>query len=461
MPEFPQIIRFVVSAIMAIVALLPFWHHFDVAPRWRFSIGVLVGLIAFLVWPSSIQACRYTGLYALGTIAASLWFIFAVVGHAHITRYYQYSVFHPSGTGPAIEKIIGGPELTPQALHMQAYNPYLTKQQIFESLGYDIDKMWIRGPRTRLDLTYRFFALSGVFALLLSLVAVSAYGYIRYKASIAHQPLMLFPSEDQPVVPGRSITIEAKYHECRRGILWDIEGLASDKASGRLGEISQTGTYSPPDTVSRELHFYVVATPRTHPEERQKVKIKLRSHPVYSDEHELAGIDSAGKHAQFIVEVLERDYSWQIGENRLAGADGAALVRRMAADGIFSGFTDIITIGAASRELTTKGEGEEQRRAKDRAQILARWVADALPSSQLRIHSLKVGRYDDEFRLPSELTAQERQVVIVGIERADPNVNLLQALRDAFERKRDDEPLLGMYLDNYPRENWDLSAFRQ
>ncbi len=56
-----------------------------------------------------------------------------------------------------------------------------------------------------------------------------------------------------------------------------------------------------------------------------------------------------------------------------------------------------------------------------------------------------------------EQTAPERQVVIIGIlSGADENVDLLSALRKAFEEKRSEEPLLGMYLDKYPVENWKL-----
>ena len=263
---------------------------------------------------------------------------------------------------------------------------------------------------------------------------------------------------------GRSLAISPTMQECVPDIAWTIEGLSGES----LGEISPTGTYSSPKRLDQELELYVVATPQQPPFERKTLKIQLRQHPGDSSPHASAGRDAQGKQANFIIEVLDKRYSWIIGKYALKEIDGNVFAQEMAAKGLFSGFQDIICVGAASREYEVNPKlaveelaRREEERARGRAYVLGAWVRAAVSSKRATIHALTIGRYDDEAKLDSEQTATERQVVIIGVLNADKGTDLLSALRDAFQKMRAEERLFGMYVDKYPRPNWDLKPLRR
>ena len=120
--------------------------------------------------------------------------------------------------------------------------------------------------------------------------------------------------------------------------------------------------------------------------------------------------------------MIDKRYSWILGKDVLSGVDGRAFVGRMAAEGLFNGFEDIICIGAASREYQNLPREDkrtlehlEDQRSWGRANVLGRWVRDAVPPSRAHVYGLKIGRYNDEGRLTPAETARERQVVIVGV----------------------------------------------
>src|SRR6266545_2044448 len=442
-----ETLRIVVSVIPGLVALLPFWSKLDASKGERAALGISAAAIVFLLWPADYSYCRHIYGYIWATAGFLIWFFVAYALDVAITRQFSHSQPRRDDDRMDIITVLGGPKLAPAARALQVQNPHWSTQEIFERLDYDPLRTWERWPRTRLIVAHRFLALSKGLAPLLALVAALAFLVLFREVRQSHRALTLEPSEDQTVLAGRSIAITPTLHECCSDIKWDIDGLSTEKLSGALGEISNTGTYSAPARIEKDLDLYVVATPVQHTEERKKVKIQLRSHPDYSKPHYWG---------DFVIEVIDKHYSWIIGKNKLNGENGLAFAHRMASDGMFNGFQDIICIGAASREYK-RSKSDEEQRAMDRANVLGRWVQDAVRPSDVRIHALKIGRYDEETKLTPEQTAPERQVVIIGIlSGADENVDLLSALRKAFEEKRSEEPLLGMYLDKYPVENWKL-----
>jgi hypothetical protein len=239
-------------------------------------------------------------------------------------------------------------------------------------------------------------------------------------------------------------------------VTWEVRGLRSEKTRGLLGDVSEDGIYVAPQAFDHDIDFYIVATPVQHPEERQRVKIQLRQRPSYDQPYKVT-VDGT----QFEINVIDKSHSWIIGSNELDGEDGAGFAKRMAADGVFNGFREIICVGAASREYKLKSK--EELRALERANLLGQWVRRAVPRRDIGIYALKIGRYDEDTTglLTPAQTTQERQVVIVGVVNAERNGDRLSALRKAFAEKRAEEPLLGMYLDKYPEENWRLEPVRR
>jgi hypothetical protein len=453
----PELIRVIAAVCSALATLLPFWDTTGMSKAERAALVLFAFVLVLRFWPLDFSYCGHINAYGVAAIVLPLCYLLAWAADTAIIRQYGHSQKRRDDELISSATIIGGPVLTQTAEAMQARNPALTTQQIFDRLDGDPLQMWERSPRTRLLVAHRLIVFIKVLALLLAAISVVALLKLWIDLRVSHRELSLTPLETTVIADSdRSVEFMPSMRECCPDITWSIEGSSSAIRNGEVGEISKTGTYFPPDSIRREIDVYVVATPSQHPREFKKAKIHIRFHPRYSEGTKSLGTDTAGRTANFVIEVLDQRYSWKIGTITMEGQDGAALARRMYADGVFSGFREIICIGAASREIETTQLGEEQR-ALDRANVLGRWVRDAVGPGRVRIHGLKVGRYDEELRLSPEQTARERQVVIVGVlPGADRNVDLLSALRDAFAQKRREEPLLGMYLDAYPPENWRL-----
>lgn len=459
--QVPDLLRLFASILSGLVALVPLWSHLGVSTRERYLIAFFVAVLVFLFWPVGISECEKIMTYWSATILLLSWVAFASASEMAIRRQFGYSQLRPDEEFVESPTVLGGPKLTPAASAMHALYPHMTIQQIFTAMNFDVLKTWDRASRTRVVVAHRSLVVTRALALMLAVVAAAASGVLRMKADQARSEFALDPSEPQTVLAGRTLDIKARMQECRLDIAWEIEGSPAAKEQGLLGQVSSRGTYSAPETIEREFDLEVVATLSQYPQEFKKVKIQLRRHPDYSTPIEAPGRDTENRQAMFVIEVLDDRHSWIIGQNQIKGVDGANLAQRMAAEGVFSGFQDIIAIGAASREYESQRHvdrrAQEERRARERAFVLGRWVRDAVGPGQIRVHALKVGRYNDEIELTAEETERERQVVIVGVlPGADENVDLLSAVRDAFERKRLAEPVLGMFLDHYPKENWEL-----
>ena len=454
--QLTEILRAVFSAGSLLAALLPFWGKLHISKDQSWPLAIFAAAIVFVLWPADFYLCRYMFAYVLATVVLLALFLFGHWADMTIMRQFGHSQKRRDDELEPTLTVLGGPTLASAALELQAQEPQLSTQQIFERLDYDPLRMWERRARTRILVGHWFLGFFKGLFLLLALVSAAAFITLLGETRRSHRALTLEPAVDQIVIEGRVLDIVPTLCECRPDIKWTIEGNSAALASGSLGEITDTGSYSAPLKVDRNLDLLVIATPTQHPHERKKVKIQLRSYPPdYGKQIITEGGDGGGNQASFAIQVIDKRYSWKIGETELNGEDGASLARRMAAKGVFSGFQDIICIGAASREYLARDQ--EEQRALDRANRLSRWVRDALHPSRARIHALKVGRYDEEVKLTPEQTAPERQVVIVGVlPGADKDVDLLSALRDAFANMRAEEPLLGMYLDKYPASNWEL-----
>jgi hypothetical protein len=262
----------------------------------------------------------------------------------------------------------------------------------------------------------------------------------------------LTPSGEFTLTGGGEKLFDAKLQECDPTVTWGIEGSPSKKAAGALGVIKD-GFYSAPDLVERDTELFIVATPREHPSEAQKVRIFIKGHPAYSKPLLSPGKDPTGRIAEFQVEIIDQRYAWVYKDYVLNGADGAALARQMSADDLFRPFEKIICVGAASREYVNRVW--EQNRAETRARTLAGWVRDALVPRSVPVLALAIGRYDDEKGvLTPGQTEGERRVVLVGVRNADPHVDLKTALRDAFAKLAAKEPLLRIYREHYPEQYW-------
>jgi hypothetical protein len=457
--QIPDALRIVASLVTGLAALLPPLSKPDLSKIERWAVALSAATLVFLFWPVEFSVCRHAMGYIYAALGLLAWSFFAHLLDILIIRQFGHTQVHREDETVSSRMILGGPKLTPTAAAAwQAQNNTLTTQQIFETLNYDPLRMWERWPRTLLIVTHRTIALSRALAFLLTLVAALAWFYVHYRTNQLHRALTIEPSTPQIVLEGRNIDIRPTLHECNPEVAWEIEGLSTEKARGSLGEITKSGTFSAPLMIERPVDLYIKATPVQHPDEYQKVKIQLRPHPEYGEHYDAVATDDNNRQVSFTIEVIDQRYSWVIGKSVLNGEDGQAFAKRMAADGVFNGFQTIICIGAASREYVRKGD--EDDRARNRAQVLGHWVRNALHPRDTDITALKIGRYVEETKLPSEQTARERQVVIVGVRGADEGANLLSALRKAFAQKRLEEPLLGMYLDKYPAANWELQSVK-
>jgi hypothetical protein len=460
--QLPDYLKIILSVLSLFTGLLPsnLWGKFEPSKTGRLLFGASAALgilwILFRLWPVDDLYCEYLPIYLWVALGLLIWFFVALALNTYIVRQFSHSQRSLDEEDEKIVTVLGGPKLTPVAFELQEREPGWTTQQIFASLNYDIHKTWERNPRTLLILLERFFAHSKLLALLWAFVVLIVYFLLWNEIHRVHSALEIDPATEQTLLAGRSIDIRTKMQECRPDINWDIEGLSALKASGALGEVSSTGTYSAPLQIDHEVDLYVVATPLIHPYERRKLKIMLRKPPEYVESHRSEGEDKEKRKAEFEINVIDKRYSWVIGDYKLRGKDGLTFVQEMAARGMFNGFESIICVGAASREIKHDPEDEDLR-ALNRANLLGEWVYKTLQSHAPRIYALKIGRYNESVRLTPEETERERQVVIVGVlPGADEDVDLMAALRDAFERKRYEEPLLGMYLDKYPEEKWGL-----
>jgi hypothetical protein len=450
----PELLRYVVSACSILSALLPVWGKSEASKRDRWIVVCVTAVVTVLVWPSDVSYCKYRNVYGWSAVVLIIYTLVAHLIEGWLKRRFGHSQGFRDGNQMKTRTILGGPALTPAAYRLHTEEG-LTTQQILDEFDSDPLQVWEKVPYVTILFADWFFRITKALALMFSIIAALALLMLRFEMDRFHVPLTIDkPSNDQLVqVPGKRIAFEWTSRECDPTITWTIDA-PSDSDQSSAGEVSKTGIYTAPHRIDRDLDVFVIATPE-HVRESKRVKIQLRPHPDSSVLQQSEGVDEKGNSAEFFVEILNQAHSWTFGDTTIAdGTDGASLAAQMAASGILDGYEDIICVGSASHEYAT--ETEEECRAATRADLLAHWILAAVKPKHARIHALTIGRYDDNKHLTPSETANERRVVIVGVQGAGRTLDIISALRDAFRRKRSKEPLLGIFLDKYPMRNWRL-----
>jgi hypothetical protein len=454
MQQLVDSVQLVVAIVTAVAGLLPLYGRSE---NWRINrwvIALVAAVCAVALWPTGAEdycgwRLRYIALAVLlAVLGAIAWFAQWSLRHR-----YNYIQMVRDDNDELPKQILGGPELTSAAMTLQSLHPEWTTQETFASLGWNPAKMWEAMPRRRvlrLDMIFEF--ARGV-TTILALVALCAYVLSTAQVRSMYRPLTVTPAPETRVGPGGSIAFDADAGGCERDIIWTTEGPAG-AATGSIGQTS--GIYTPPAEIERPYDIYITAFWSAE-KEKKRVTVHLRPPPDYADTEVFDIPDGDAPPTRVVVQVINQRYSWRYNAIALSGSEsGMAFAKRMAADGLLSGYEDIVCIGAASRQYLTFKETEENR-ARERARTLAEWIRSAVPTGHSRVHALKIGRYDDDTRLPPEVTAQERQVVIVGVSHPTHDVDLLPALRKAFAGLRQKQPILGTFLDHYPESQWQLN----
>lgn len=154
----------------------------------------------------------------------------------------------------------------------------------------------------------------------------------------------------------------------------------------------------------------------------------------------IEGADRNGRAADFDVVVLTKAYGWvrgsttelERGETRLSADDvDREVLTAQLREGLSSA-RELIAVGLASQE----GEVErETQRAGLRAARIAEWVRGAVGGS-IPLWTLNLGRYADVCaECENEDTSWQRPFIVVAVKRADPGVDLGEALAVAMSGK--------------------------
>lgn len=143
----------------------------------------------------------------------------------------------------------------------------------------------------------------------------------------------------------------------------------------------------------------------------------------------VTGTDDKNRKAEFALYVFERDHYWMrltynVGFNGEPVNDDqmAAYISRIHGD--MKSVDAIVSVGAASSGIEESEEGEEDR-ALRRAVKLNRWVRMSLGEAQKSplLRLLILGHYR---RSPDK--DNQRLIIIIGVKKVDPDVNIDQIL---------------------------------
>jgi hypothetical protein len=462
-------LQYVVAIVAAIAALMPLWSRSETSNLNRWVVAFFAAVVAILLWPSRFpQYCQHSRWYAAAAIALVVLAVIAYFGQLWLRHRFGESQITQSDADVKTRTIVGGPLLTPVALALKRKHPGWSTQEIFEALDCKPKRTWERKSRTRVVIADAVLEVLRGTATILALVATGAYLFSNHEVERLKRHLTITRSNNDPLLPGGSVAFTADVYGCDLEVQWRVEG-PDGRAPGVVS--SNTGIYSAPPHVDAPFDVYVTARWVSEGEELPKREtVHLLPTPDYTTPHIAEGVDDNKHTAKFVVQVVDQRYSWKYNDVTLDGQEkGQEFARLMAEDGLFNGYEDVICIGAASRQFVGSKEKEssrtnelaakqkEENRAAERAALLSEWVRNAANPRRVRIHGLKIGRYNDDTWLPADVTKNERQVVIVGVSHPGRTVQLLPALRDAFGKLRDEQPILGKYLDHYPLKQWELT----
>jgi hypothetical protein len=443
--------KFGLAAIAVIADLLALWRSHDLSWRDRIFIAVVCFTTVLFLWPPDLSFCRYSLWYLVLGGAFLVWGWLAWARAAELVDRFGHHRPTWEGGDASVDTIIGGPVLSEDATKLKSADPNLSIEDLLKELGWDPRLTWERKSRSKITKLHWFWATSRTVALTLAPVCALAWVLLVAGGGRMHIKLTITPPPDPALTAGKALLIKWNHTACHPGIKWHVEG------SGDVGNVSPSGNYSSPMKIDKESDVVVVAVPDDDSNEVQSLKLTLKPKYEGVDESRIIAQDPQGNAAAFVFMINKR-HSWRLGHVEIEGvSDPGGMVRSMAVGGLFSGFQDILCVGAASHEYLPDCEEMEERRAMDRANLLGWWVTQASKRDGARLWTMSIGRNNSEDKTRRD-TSIERQVVVVGVKWADKKVNLKEALLDAFRKQRSTDELFGMYVDHYPYDHWKLSA---
>ncbi|MEM6796404.1 MAG: hypothetical protein AAF725_20700 [Acidobacteriota bacterium] len=150
------------------------------------------------------------------------------------------------------------------------------------------------------------------------------------------------------------------------------------------------------------------------------------------ESEELTLTDKHGRTAEGLLLVLSQTYRWKFeSTSSVEYSDGRAILdyrneilKQPGMQYYLAQAEKVIALGAASCEGVDNVEAE---RARDRAEHLASWVAEASPTP-VDTHTLVLGKHLGECSGPSKETSAQRRVVLIVLLRSDPDLDTANAL---------------------------------
>jgi hypothetical protein len=171
-----------------------------------------------------------------------------------------------------------------------------------------------------------------------------------------------------------------------------------------------------------------------------RVKVETKKWADSSVVFTVDGVDKAGRKATFDVVVLNKEYVWQRGSDvQLMRGDKPLspieLDEQVFRPDVRTGFgkaSELIAVGVASQE---GGAASESVRAGKRAETGASWIKTAMGPSA-KVSTLNLGQYLSTCVTPDVGdTSWQRPFMMVAVRAAQPDVNLQEALTNAFTGK--------------------------
>ena len=238
-----------------------------------------------------------------------------------------------------------------------------------------------------------------------------------------------------------------------RSVVWRLEPPTG------AGEL-KNGTYYPPMSVGEQgLRVRVSVYSKLHLSRGEKATVEIFVEPeIPGVKRNTKTTKSSNGEVIFDVMVITDEYSWACkSEAALANqVDGRSVIERFGRQGLFSGYQDVLALGTASHE---GAQDEEDARADRRATKLGEWIVGALKDSvdlkslKPAVYGINLGqiraRSTGSTESCSELTANERPLVIIGVIRRDASIDIERGLERVF-RENTGEHLFEVVLKYYP-----------
>ena len=175
-------------------------------------------------------------------------------------------------------------------------------------------------------------------------------------------------------------------------------------------------------------------------------------------------VDKNRKRASFVIYLFSDEYRWQIGRSDALenGATKISFTPQMQEN--LNKAEEVICIGASSEQIEEgltpeQGRIKEENRAAERAETIAEWIRPVLRNHVL-VKKLNIGHHAAyQSSSGDDKTSDQRRVIIVLVLKKEDGVNVDEALKNAFEREKEHQPIYGRILTKYsltqgPRLHW-------